>query len=379
MQIQSLNIKQLRNIRSCQLHFSDSLNIFYGQNGAGKSSLLEAIYTLGNGRSFRTARHAKVITDNYDAFTLFANFTENDNGRKIGLMRERSGDIQIKIDGEKVTKLSELSKSLPMQILAPEQYELLTRGPSGRRKLLDWGVFHVEHSFLYDWHRALKVLKQRNQALKQSHGKSYEVIKSWDSQLIPLSYAIQEKRKDYLSVLEPIYQKILQQFLPQLESSFYLYPGWKSDESLEAILERQFAVDVKTGFTHSSIQKADLRILINGKAAAEQLSRGQQKLVTIALKLSQLQLMQQLKQINPVFLLDDIGAELDINHQKILLDFLANQPKKQQIFITSVHLDPLKRLIKGYNKAKVFHVEHGAITEVDSAEISNTEINSSEN
>lgn len=375
MQIQSLKIGQLRNISSCQLQFSDQLNIFYGQNGAGKSSLLEAIYTLGNGKSFRTAKHSKVINETAEAFTVFAQFQNGQQNHKIGLMRQRNGEIQIKLDGEKITKLSSLSLSLPMQILAPEQYELLTKGPSGRRKLLDWGVFHVEHSFLQDWQRALKVLKQRNQALKQmDHSKqsnsnyqklNYQQIEPWDKQLIPLSMAIHQKRLDYIKELEPIYQEILKAFLPHIESGFQLYPGWKSDETLEQVLIRQFETDLKTGFTHSSIQKADLKILVNGKVAAEQLSRGQQKLVTIALKLAQLKLMQQHRETYPVFLLDDIGAELDIQHQQILLDFLANQPKNQQIFITSVHLDPLKRLIKGYNNAKVFHVEHGQISEAE--------------
>ncbi|NVJ66045.1 MAG: DNA replication/repair protein RecF [Gammaproteobacteria bacterium] len=364
MQIQSLQIGQLRNISSCQLQLSDQLNIFYGDNGAGKSSLLEAIYTLGNGRSFRTARHAKVVQTDFDAFTVFAKFSHDEQQHKIGLMRHRNGDIQIKLNGDKVTKLSDLSKTLPMQILAPEQYELLTKGPSGRRKLMDWGVFHVEHSFLRDWQTALKILLQRNQALKQVV--RYDQLGPWDKQLTPLSEEIHQKRLAYINQLEPIYQDILSSFLPDIRSSFSLYPGWKSDESLTDVLSRQFNTDLKTGFTHSSIQKADLKILINGKAAAEQLSRGQQKLVTIALKLAQLKLMQDLKGVCPVFLLDDIGAELDVKHQQILLDFLAKQPKNQQIFITSVHLDPLKSLIKGYNRAKVFHVEHGKITQVES-------------
>ncbi len=361
MQIQSLQIGQLRNISSCQLQLSKQLNIFYGDNGAGKSSLLEAIYTLGNGRSFRTSRHAKVVQAEFDAFTVFAQFNHEQQKHKIGLMRHRNGDIQIKLNGDKVTKLSELSKTIPMQILAPEQYELLTKGPSGRRKLMDWGVFHVEHSFLKDWQKALKILQQRNRALKQVS--SYQQLEPWDKQLIPLSELIHQKRMEYVKQLEPLYQDILKSFLPQLDSTFSLYPGWKSDEKLKEVLIRQFQVDLKTGFTHSSIQKADLKILINGKPAAEQLSRGQQKLVTVALKLAQLNLMQQLKGICPIFLLDDIGAELDVKHQQTLLDFLANQPENQQIFITSVHLDPLKSLIKGYNKVKVFHVEHGQINE----------------
>ncbi len=366
MQIQQLKIGQLRNIRSGQISPSPQLNIFYGGNGAGKSSLLEAIYTLGNGRSFRTARHAKVIQEGLDSFHVFAQFADKDNSKhKLGLIRQRNGEIQIKLNGDKVTKLSNLSKTLPMQILAPEQYELLSKGPSGRRKLLDWGVFHVEHSFLNLWQKALKILQQRNQALKQTQ--TYKQLAPWDQQLVSVSLEIDSKRLEYIKLIEPIFQQLLSAFLPDIQSNLKLYSGWKSGDALSEVMQRQFELDKKTGFTHSSIQKADLKILINGQAAADQLSRGQQKLVTIALKLAQVQLMQQLTSRCPIFLLDDIGAELDLEHQKVLLDFLAQQPQEQQIFITSVHLDPLKRLIKGYNRVKLFHVEHGEITEETAA------------
>ncbi len=358
MQIQTLAIQGLRNLLDCKLEFSPQLNIFYGDNGAGKSSIVESIYILGNGRSFRTARHAKVIKQGQEALTLFSQFSQEQK-HQLGLQRFRNGDIQIKLDGEKLKKLSDLSKTLPLQILAPEQFELLSKGPAGRRKLLDWGVFHVEHSFLNHWQKALKVLLQRNQALKRC--RSYAELTPWDQQLIPLSETINQRRRYYIEQLEPIYQRVLKQFLPELDATLGLYPGWKQNETLSEVLQRQFESDRKTGFTHSSIQKADLKVLVNEQLAAEYLSRGQQKLVTIALKLAQLELMQQLTDRYPVFLLDDIGAELDLHHQQVLLNFLAEQPKKQQIFITSVHLDPLKSLIKGYNGVKLFHVEHGAI------------------
>lgn len=363
MIIKSIKVTNLRNIQSKKLDFSDQLNIFYGDNGAGKSSILEALYTLGHGRSFRTARHAKVIQTESDAFQVFSEFynPQKEKHHKLGIQRHRNGDVVIKLDQEKIAKLSYLTKTLPLQILAPEQYELLTKGPSARRKLLDWGVFHVEHGFLSLWQNVHRLLSQRNSALKTA--KSYNEIIAWDRQLVPASESIDKLRKDYVKLLSPIFSKTLSAFLPSVKPELRLYSGWKQDEQLADILVQQFALDNKTGFTRSSINKADLKIYLDNQLASDYLSRGQQKLVTTALKLSQLELMQQHTGICPVFLLDDIGAELDKKHQEVLLDYLANQPKNQQIFITSVLLDPLKSLIKGYNKAKLFHVEHGVIKE----------------
>ncbi|NVK23106.1 MAG: DNA replication/repair protein RecF [Kangiellaceae bacterium] len=363
MQIHNLSISHLRNIQPCKLDFSDQLNIIYGDNAAGKTSILEALYILGNGRSFRTAKHAKVIEHQQDAFTLFAQFQSLESQHKLGLKRQRNGDITIKLNQESVKKLSDLATTFPVQVLAPEQYELLSKGPSARRKLLDWGVFHVEHSFLNLWQRSLKILLHRNQLLKTA--KSYRDIEIWDKQLIPLSEAITEKRQRYVEQLSPIYQNIIEQFITDVDTRLHLYPGWAAQKSLTDLLPEQFDKDRRVGFTQSSIQKADLKIYSGSQLAVEYLSRGQQKMVITALKLAQLKLMQQQGQQYPIFLLDDIGAELDQHHQQKLLKFLANQPEKQQIFITCVHLDPLKSLIKRYNKASLFHVEHGRVQQIE--------------
>lgn len=368
MQIQTLTLENLRNLQSTRLQFSDQLNIIYGDNAAGKSSILEALYILGNGRSFRTAKHNKVIQHEQEAFTLFAQFQSLQAAHKLGFQRLKNGDVRIRLNQQTVNKVSDLAQTFPVQILAPEQYELLNKGPSGRRKLLDWGVFHVEHRFLEQWKRALKILLQRNQLLKdsktQNHKKLlYKDIESWDHQLIPLSESINQSRQRYCDDLQSIYQSIMQDFLPDVETRLQLYQGWAKDKSLAELLPQQFEKDCKLGFTQYSIQKADVKIYTGNQLAVEYLSRGQQKLVITALKLAQLKLMQQQGLQNPLFLLDDIGAELDQTHQHKLLEFLANQPQNQQIFITCVHLNPLKDLIKRYNKASVFHVEHGQITQ----------------
>lgn len=365
MRVNQLTIKNLRNLKHPSLSFSPQLNIIYGPNAAGKSSILEALYVLGNGRSFRTSKHSKVIGDQYNDFTLFAKLNSSGIDHQLGFNRQRNGDTMIKLNSEPVTRLSTLAKLSPVQILSPEQYDLLIKGPSYRRKQLDWGVFHVEHSVLSVWQRCHKILLQRNQLLKNKA--PYSDISAWDKQLVNLSEQVTQLRQAYCDKINPLFSDYCQVFLGESEVKIELYPGWndKQGEGLEVLYKKQFEKDKRLGFTQSSIQKADLKFLLkDSKKAGDYLSRGQQKLLITAFKLAQLKVMQEFGLQSPLFLLDDIGAELDSNHQQQLLDLLAQQPTNQQIFITCVHLDPIKPLIERYKNVKMFHVEHGQVEEV---------------
>ncbi len=365
MHIKSLSVHNFRNLQPSRLHFSSQLNIIYGDNAAGKTSILEALFILGHGRSFRTSRHNKLINYDQDSFTLYSELLSKNLSHRLGIQRFRNNDVRIRLDQDNLTKLSDLVSLAPIQILAPEHYELITKGPSGRRKLLDWGVFHVEHSFLKRWQDCQRIILQRNKMLKKSN--SYKDIEVWDKQLVPLSEQISRYRLEYCSLLSPYFKKIVSEFLPDIELSLEFYQGWQ-DKELAEVLYQQYPKDKKLGYTQATIQKADIKILSGKHLAADYLSRGQQKLVTTALKLAQLNLAQQKGHQYPVFLLDDIGAELDEAHQQMLLNFLANQPVEQQIFITCVHLDPLKSLINRYNNARLFHVEHGAVSVIEPQE-----------
>ena len=366
MRVNQLSITHLRNLKNPSLSFSPQLNIIYGPNAAGKSSILEALYILGNGRSFRTSKHSKVIGDDHQDFTLFTKFESSGVQHQLGFNRQRNGDTNIKLNSEPVTRLSTLAKLSPVQILSPEQYDLLVKGPSARRKQLDWGVFHVEHSVLSVWQRCHKILLQRNQLLKKRA--SYQDVSVWDKQLVNLSEQVTQLRQAYCDKINPLFSQYSEKFLQQSELSIELYPGWSDKDGirLTELYKQQFDKDKMLGFTQSSIQKADLKFLLKGsKKAGDYLSRGQQKLLITAFKLAQLKVMQEYGLQSPLFLLDDIGAELDAQHQKQLLDLLAQQPSNQQIFITCVHLDPIRPLIESYQNVKMFHVEHGQVEEIE--------------
>ena len=370
MRVDQLSITQVRNLQNPKLSFSPQLNIIYGPNAAGKSSILESLYVLGNGRSFRTSKHNKIISDQHQEFTLFSKLESTGVSHQLGFKRQRNGETVIKLNSEPVKRLSTLAKLCPVQILSPEQYDLLVKGPSARRKQLDWGMFHVEHSVLSIWQKCHKILLQRNQLLKQQA--RYNDVSVWDAQLVNLSQEVTQLREAYCDKIRPLFCQLTKEFLGQSDINLSLYPGWSDKKGcgLAAIYQEQFEKDKKLGFTQSSIHKADLKFLIDGsKRAGDYLSRGQQKLLITAFKLAQLRVMQEFGQQSPIFLLDDIGAELDKEHQHQLLNLLAKQPDNQQIFITCVHLEPLRSLINQYKDVKLFHVEHGQVREVSATEV----------
>ena len=168
MPLKRLTVTAVRNLHPVTLHPSPRINIISGDNGSGKTSLLEAIHILGLARSFRSTRLQPVIQHGQDACTVFAEMIlSNGTACAIGITRSKEADYQIRIDGQTVRSAAQLAETLPLQLINPDSFRLLEGAPKQRRQYLDWGVFHVEHQFLAVWQRKKKSLKQRNSLLRR--------------------------------------------------------------------------------------------------------------------------------------------------------------------------------------------------------------------
>ncbi len=355
--ISSLIVRHFRNIKAADIDTTSRVNIFYGQNGAGKTSLLEAIHYLGLGRSFRTNHSAHIINNDTDSFSVFAHLDKNNQKIPMGLERLRTGDRTIKINGECVTTISDLAKHLPLQLLSTISYRFFFNGPKIRRQFLDWMLFHVEQSFFSRWQLFQRILKQRNAGIKARL--PLEQIILWDNEFITTANEIDRLRQDILARFEPIFLNLLQQLLPNYNIRLSYHRGWKQEKSLEAVLQQGLQRDLQIGFTQSGPQRADLRLLINGTPAQDVLSQGQQKLTLYAFHLAQGLLLKEKTQNGPIFLIDDITSELDHEKRDCIAQLL--QEIDSQIFITVVHRDDLGQIAQ-LKEAKMFHVEHGEIT-----------------
>lgn len=356
MAIEHLMLQGLRNIDSLTLSPTSGVNIIYGENGSGKTSLLEAIYLLAYGRSFRTHKQKNLIQHEKDSLTVFGRMP----GKQLGIERTVKGERRIKLNGEWLKSAAQLAELLPVQLLDPSIFRLLEGSPPLRRQFIDWGVFHVEQNFINDWRDMKKCLDTRNALLRQSSRKAVSEIEKevWHSSLATLTNRITDQRRHYLSQLTPVFDEFMQRLNPELSVELRFYQGWAKDRDYMDVLNENWDTDAKQGFTQLGAQRADLKIKANGLPAIEVLSRGQQKIVVCALKLAQAACYQQHRKQPCIFLVDDLAAELDIPHRKALCGLL--EELKCQVFVTAVEATQIAECWAENTQQKRFHVERGA-------------------
>jgi len=358
MSLSTLSLRYFRNIESAELNLSPHCNIIIGDNGAGKTNILESIYYLSLTRSFRTAPVKNIIHSEHDYLQVVGKVQDNDAGRDCILgIRKSAVATQIRINGESIKQSSRLAAYLPVQIIHPQGHQLLEQGPKQRRQFLDWGVFHVEPSFLALWHDYSHTLKQRNAALRQ--GQAAKAIQLWDQRLLGLGQKMTDLRIRYLDALQPHIRHYCDALIAlDVEASYR--SGWPSDQDFDHALKKGLELDRQQGFTRVGPHRADLVFKSNNKRVQDYFSRGQQKLLVCALRLAQIKLLNTEKARNAVLLVDDLAAELDTQHRAKL--FAAALETGAQVFVTSTQLDLLQPAMAC--DCKVFHVEHGHVTEM---------------
>jgi DNA replication and repair protein RecF len=364
--LRRLDIHGIRNLNDISLTGLGQLCLITGVNGSGKTSVLESIYLLGMARSFRTSELRAIINHERQKFTVYGEVSESDgrSERRLGVSRSREGGIEIRIDGEPGEGRSALASILPVQTLHAESFQLIAGGPGQRRQFMDWGVFHVEHSFVSAWRRFQKAIKQRNALLR--HGKmSDSMLLPWEQELAIAGHVIHQFRKEYLETLTPAYLGILAQLAPELDNPELRYrAGWDTKSMLADALAHNRSSDLKQGFTQVGPHRGDIKVVFGGRPAMEVLSRGQQKLVVCALKLAQGREFTKSTGRQCAYLVDDLQSELDSAHCRSVARELSEIGA--QVFATAIEQSGLSSLWPcSMNMAhQMFHVEHGAITAI---------------
>ncbi|WP_108648887.1 DNA replication/repair protein RecF [Dongshaea marina] len=361
MLLSQLNLHHFRNIANASLQPARGINLLTGNNGSGKTSLLEAIHCLGYGRSFRSHRASRIIRHGESAYVLFGRLSDEDAATElaIGMERSRSGVSQLKIGGQSADSLAALARLLPVQLIDPQGGELLSGGPKLRRSFIDWGVFYQDNSFHPLWKQFSRLLKQRNAQLKQSRG--YQALGFWDQELTRISEEIAEKRAEYCEGFFSQAVDFIGFFLPEYEVSLDYYQGWDHEKSLGELLQANFERDRVLGYTSTGAHKADLRLKANGVPVCDILSRGQLKLMVCAMRLAQGCYLSAQGDKKVIFLIDDFASELDSEKRHLLMERL--QQSDSQIFVTAIDLDHLDPELVA-RADKMFHVEHGRISEI---------------
>lgn len=359
MSLSRLIINNFRNLQAVDLDLSAGFNFLVGANGSGKTSLLEGIFYLGHGRSFKSHISNRIIHYDHDSFTLFGKIEEAKHEWSVGLQKSRQGDTILKINGEDAKKISELAHLLPMQVITPEGLTLLNGGPTYRRAFLDWGLFHQYTEFYTLWADLKRLLKQRNAALHQV--RHYAELKFWDQELAKVAHQVSELRAAYAEALRPEIEKTCRFFLPELEISVSFHQGWEKGTDYLEILAQGFERDRNLGYTMVGPQKADFRFRANGLPVEDVLSRGQLKLLMCALRLAQGEYLMAHKHRRCLFLIDDFASELDPIKRELLAHRLRQSGS--QVFVTAITADQLKQMAWQESESdRIFSVSNGRIT-----------------
>jgi len=378
MSVIKLVTKNFRNLNDATIDFHSQLNFFVGDNGSGKSSLLEALFFLGHGKSFRTSKLDALACHETTNFVVSV---RDGNNRQLGLSRDiNTGSTTIKIDGEFQNRLSVLAKNIAIQIVTPESFKLFFGGPRERRRFVDLGMFHVKHSFAQQWKNFNRVLKQRNACIRLNHNstESNAMLSYWTEQFCQMSAEVASVREEYSLTLINELDGWLKLLLPSLKSrvTVQYLRGWPQKRELEEVLFSNQEREAKYGYSLYGAHKFDVKFLLDKQPLETQLSRGQQKLFLLALTFTQAKLIARVERVKPILLIDDIGAELDINSRKALSNAL--EVLDCQVVITAISNDVLTPFFNRFNVSnndcfennktvttenyKVFHVKHGEIS-----------------
>jgi DNA replication and repair protein RecF len=312
------------------LELDPKFTLISGPNASGKTSLLEAMYVLGRGRSFRTRRNEHLIRRGAERFVVFGEVEAGERHVPLGIEGSPAG-LRAKVAGERAATLAELALQLPVQIIDPEVHRLIEEGPSRRRRFLDWGVFHVEHDFVGYWQRYHQVLRQRNAALKS---RQLALISAWDADLVRYGELVTAARQRYVEALAvqcaPIGTNLL-----GLNLTLSYRTGWARELGFADALSHSLRSDQEVGVTQVGPHRADLAIRLEGLAAKDRVSRGQQKLLAAALLIAQINLFPEGGAVDPTLLLDDPAAELDDERLSKLLREVTSHPV--QLVVTTLH------------------------------------------
>ncbi|WP_455365378.1 DNA replication/repair protein RecF [Kaarinaea lacus] len=356
MAIEEIAINNFRNLIHVRLHPSSSTNLIIGNNGSGKTSLLETIYYLGTARSFRTPHSKFLINHDAKEFTVYSKIANDGSEIGVGIARDKN-HIKIKIANQVVNSASRLAELLPVQLINPDIHKLMEEGPRYRRRFIEWGVFHVKPTYLGLWQQCTHILRQRNAALRLAA--SSKELNYWDQALEEVSEKITLLRLDYLNQLQPVFEQLSGEIQGLAKITIGLKQGWPEQSALIDALHETRASDQKKGFTQYGPHRADLKIMAGSLRAKDVVSRGQQKLIAALLKLAQLKCLLNTKPNNqPLLLVDDLPAELDKEFQELLFKEIVSIPVQSFITGTSLSSLPINRYASHY---RVFHVKHGQV------------------
>ncbi len=351
MRLDQIDLENIRIVESARLEPGAGINLLYGKNGSGKTSILEAIYLLSRARSFRTPKIRELIQNNKNKLLVTAKaVSKNGEPSQFGLEREGQ-ETRIRFRQKRVIKTSDQAKNVPVLVQSTDSHSLLTGMPRLRRRWLDWLMFHVEPAYLTTWKGFHSALRSRNKLLREG-GKPTELA-AWEAQMGSYGEALFALCERATETINACFQTEIKGLL-STEAEVNYQSGWEQEESYACRLKKNREKDRDRGHTSVGPHRADLQFLFEGEQASKILSRGQSKLYLTALIFAELKTIEEATKNSPVLLIDDVAAELDSeSREKVAAKLDATEI---QSFITTTEPD----IFEQHTETR-FHVERGVV------------------
>ncbi|RKD31367.1 DNA replication/repair protein RecF [Thermohalobacter berrensis] len=371
MHVESIKLINFRNYLKADINLNRKLNIFVGNNGQGKTNLLESIYICAFGKSYRTNKDKELINLSKDKAYIGINLKKNGFNKFVEVKFEQGKSKKVRINKIEVDKISDLFGILNVVIFSPEDLKLIKEGPSERRNFLDTEISQIKPKYRYNISSYNRILRQRNNLLKitQNDKSKLKVLDVWDMQISNIGAEIILSRIKFLNKISKISKNIHSEITNKLEELELKYsPSLDIDVNLDKneivkVFRRQLKNllerDIEKGTTTIGPHRDDIKVLINGIDSRAFGSQGQQRTAALSLKLAEVELIKEEVGEYPVLLLDDVLSELDLNRRKDLISTF----KDIQTIITTTDDIELKEVEK-YQKS-IFYINDGKIKPVE--------------
>lgn len=367
MYLKRLSILNFKNYPEAELEFSSHVNCLTGNNGEGKTNILDAIHYLSFCKSFFNPIDSQNILHEAPFLLIQGLFDANDTMEEVYCGLKRNQKKQFKRNKKEYQRLADHIGLFPLVMISPADSELITEGSESRRKFIDSVIAQFDREYLESLIQYNKVLSQRNALLKQiaDSGKfDKDSLEVWDVQLIDHGKKVFEKRKQFITDFVSIFQKYYELISGGREQVGLKYISHLNDGAFADVLAKALNRDKVMEYTTVGIHKDDLEFTINLHPLKKYASQGQQKSFLIALKLAQFDFIKKIKQVTPILLLDDIYDKLDDLRVKQLME-LVSSDNFGQLFITDTHPNRLANLFKTTDADfKVFKINNGNATEL---------------
>ncbi|MCB0806373.1 MAG: DNA replication/repair protein RecF [Bacteroidales bacterium] len=367
MYLQNLKLSNFKNYEGENFSFCPKVNCFIGNNGAGKTNILDAIYYLSFCKSYFNFIDTQNIMHDAPYFAIHGNYRKNgNNDDTISCIQKRNQKKQFILNDKEYDRLSDHIGLFPLVMISPYDRDLINEGSEIRRKFIDSVISQFDKLYLDDLISYNKALLQRNNLLKDFNDRNYfkeDLLEIWDDKLVRLGEKIHAKRKDFLEGFAPLFQEYFNYISNKQESVSIHYDSGLNERSLQELLVASRDKDRNVRYTTEGIHKDDLQMHINGYPVKKFGSQGQQKSYVIAIRLAQFDYTRNIKNVKPVLLLDDIFDKLDEERVKQIIS-LVRRENFGQVFITDTQKDRIENVFRQIDiDHKIYMITSGKAVE----------------